>query len=189
MLKFISTSFRALAVFTLICGVVYPVFVTVVGQLLFPTQAAGSIAKLESGTPIGSSLLAQKTTSPLYFWPRPSAVDFATVASGASNLSPTSKVFIDQVNVRAKSLNSIINNVPADLLTTSASGIDPHISQEAALFQAARVALARSVPLIEIQNLLQSMVVPADPFFKQNNRKIVNVLELNLALDRKVKKP
>ena len=178
MLKEILTSVRALLVLTLLTCVIYPLAVTGLAQLAFPAQANGSLVK-NGGQLVGSSLLAQKFTTPRYFWPRPSAADYATVASGASNQGFTSKKLADAVNERHAALGA---DAPADLLTTSGSGLDPHISPAAARFQAARVAAARNLPVEKVTALVEKSIEPSQFGFLGQAR--VNVLLLNRALDQ-----
>ncbi len=172
-MKTLLTSIRALIVFTLLAGVLYPLAVTLAAQAIFPREANGS------RLPNGSAMLAQKFTSPQYFWPRPSAADFATVASGASNQGSTSAKLRDQIAERRAAWGE---GAPSDLLTASGSGLDPHISPEAARFQISRVAAARSLPTETVAAMVQRHVEP--PQFGVFGQARVNVLELNLALDR-----
>jgi K+-transporting ATPase ATPase C chain len=178
MFKDILASLRAILVLTLLTSVLYPLVVTGVAQLIFPSQANGSLVK--SGDHLaGSALLAQKFTSPKYFWPRPSAGDYATVASGASNQGFTSRKLADAVTERRAALGA---DAPADLLTTSGSGLDPHISPAAARFQAARVAAARNLPVEKVTALVEKSLEPPQLGFLGQAR--VNVLLLNRDLDR-----
>lgn len=177
MMKHILTSLRALVVLSLLTGVIYPLIVSIVAQLLFPKEANGSMI-LVHGKPRGSELLAQKFTEPRYFWPRPSAADFATVASGASNQGFTSRKLLDAVNERRSFLGK---DAPSDLLYASGSGLDPHISVAAARFQAPRVAKARGASEEEVLRVIsQQTERPQFGFLGQTR---VNVLKLNLALD------
>ena len=139
----------------------------------------------------GSALIAQQFTGPTYFWPRPSAGTYATVPSGASNLGPTSAALQSNVAGYLKTLRDAHKlpadaPVPADLVYTSASGVDPHISPEAATFQVGRVAAARGVPVADVRALVVRFVEPPQwGIFGQGR---VNVLPLNLALDREFPK-
>jgi len=168
---------RLFAVLTLLTGIVYPLLVTGVGRLLFPLQAHGSLVNRD-GAPRGSALLAQKFTDARYFWPRPSAADFATVPSGASNLGPGSKLLQTAIAERRSKLGA---RAPDDLLTSSGSGLDPHLSPEAAMFEADRVAAARGIPVAQIRSLIVANTEP--PQFGLLGEPRVNVLRLNLALD------
>lgn len=170
-------SIRILAIFTLLTGVLYPLAVTGIAKLIFPKQAAGSLIT-SGGKIVGSGLLAQKFEDPKYFWPRPSAANYATVASGASNKGPTS---VDLQNAVAGNRAKFGDDAPVDLLTASASGLDPHISPEAALQQAARVATARKLPRQQVEDLVAKFTEP--PQFGVLGEPRVNVLGINLALD------
>ena len=170
-------SIRILLVFTLLTGVLYPLAVTGMAKALFPRQAGGSLI-VDSGKIIGSELLAQKFGDPKYFWPRPSAGDYATVASGASNKGPTSEDLRKAIDDRRAKCGS---DAPVDLLTTSASGLEPHISPEAALQQVSRVAAARKVSHEEIEKLVQRFTQRPQLGILGEPR--VNVLALNIALD------
>lgn len=174
----IFASLRALVVLTAITCVAYPLAITGLAQVLFHDQANGSL--VNSGKQlIGSSILAQKFTSPRYFWPRPSACDYGTVASGASNQGFTSRKLLDAVNDRRKAFGA---DAPSDMLYASGSGLDPHISPEAARYQVARVAAARNLPPEKITALVEKSVeMPQLGFLGQAR---VNVLLLNRALDQ-----
>src|ERR1700720_4312463 len=123
-MKTILQSIRVYLVITLLTGVIYPLTVTGVAQLLFPKQANGSRI-IENGKLVGSDLIAQKFESPRYFWPRPSSADYATVPSGASNKGPTSVDLKKSIAERREKFGA---DAAVDLLTASASGLDPHIS-------------------------------------------------------------
>ncbi len=174
-------SIRAFLVLTIITCVFYPLAITGIAQLLFPAQANGSIVR-RGGEPAGSVLLAQKFTEARYFLPRPSAADYATVASGASNQGFTSKKLLDAVTERRAAWGG---NAPSDLLYASGSGLDPHISPEAAQHQVARVAQARGVAPEAITALVQQHT--EGPQFGFLGQSRVNVLALNLALDESSK--
>lgn len=177
MIKSLLISLRALAVLAVLTGGAYPLLVTLIGQAVFPAQANGSLVK-SGDTLAGSSLIAQKFTAPKYFWPRPSAADYGTVASGASNQGYTSKKLADAVEERRSALG---DGAPADLLTASASGLDPDISPAAARFQAPRVGAARGLPTEVVLKLIdESLSAPQFGFLGEQR---VNVLSLNLALD------
>ena len=185
MMRILLQSLRLTVVFTVLTGLVYPLAITGAAQLAFRDRANGSLVR-RGGRVVGSALLAQKFESPRYFWPRPSAADFATVPSGASNLGPTSQALQSNVIARAVALRAAHQRpsdaaVPADLLFTSGSGLDPHISPAAARFQAARVAAARGVSEDRVRELTESFVDPAEWGCLGEPR--VNVLLLNLALD------
>lgn len=185
-MKDIITSFLILLVFTVSLGIVYPLAVWGVGQAIFPHQANGSLIRNESGEIVGSELLGQNFTSPQYFHGRPSAAGngYDASASGGSNLGPTSEKLIKRVVDEAEALQADNPDVrvPADLVTTSASGLDPHISPAAADFQVPRVAKVRALSESRIREVVSRFT---------ENRQIgllgeprVNVLLLNLELDK-----
>ncbi len=165
-------------------GIVYPVAVTVLAQLFFPYQAGGSLV-YDKGNLTGSALIGQPFSDPKYFWSRPSASDppYNPLASGGSNLGPTNKVLIEQISNRTEFLESsgIQAPVPSDLVEASASGLDPHISVNAALVQVPRVVRARNLSEDAVRNLVLQHVEDRDFGFLGEQR--INVLKLNLALD------
>ena len=176
-MKTILQSLRILLALTALTGFLYPLAITGLSHLAFPRTATGSLLK-RGDQNIGSALLAQKTESAKYFWSRPSAADFATVASGASNLGPTSDALKNAISERRKKFGDA---APDDLLTASGSGLDPHISPEAARQQAGRVAKERKFPLAQIEALIKQQTEgPQLGIFGEPR---VNVLALNLALD------
>jgi K+-transporting ATPase ATPase C chain len=173
---------------TLVLGLGYPLAVTGVAQLIFPGKADGSLITNAGGTTIGSSLIGQSFTDPKYFWPRPSAAGtgYDATSSGGSNLGPTSQKLREAATQRASDLRQANKlapdaEVPAELVTASASGLDPDISPDAARFQAQRVADARGMSLAAVMQLIddhtngRTLGVLGEPR--------VNVLELNMALD------
>ncbi len=185
MTKLIVQSIKQTILWTVLVGVLYPLAITVVAQSAFARQANGSLIE-RRGTIVGSELLAQQFTSARYFWSRPSAGNYATVPSGASNLGPTSKKLQDSVDSLAAALRATHHlppdaPVPADLVFTSGSGLDPHISPEAARFQIARVAAARGLSETKVKALVERLIEPPQWGFLGEPR--VNVLRLNLALD------
>src|SRR5450755_3886142 len=142
---------------TVITGVVYPFAMTGVAKLAFPDQAAGSLI-MKNGSAVGSSLIGQNFSDPKYFWGRPSATSpmpYNGNGSGGSNLGPLNPALVDAVKGRVEALKAAdpgnASPVPVDLVTASASGLDPHISVAAANFQASRVAKVRNVPLTQVQ--------------------------------------
>jgi len=165
---------------TLITGVAYPLVVTGVAQVAFPDQANGSLVRDADGKVRGSSLIAQDFVGDAWFHPRPSAGAFATVSSSASNLSPSNPALatrvIDDAN---KLLVPGQGPVPLAMLTTSGSGLDPHLPPAAIAYQLARVAAARNLPVAKVEQLMnahieQPLVGPP----------VVNVFELNVALEK-----
>ena len=189
-MKLILQSIRQTIVWTLLCGILYPLAITLFCQAVFPKQANGSLVTDAKGNVIGSTLIAQQFSGAKYFWPRPSAASpaYNTMPSGASNLGPTSKSLHDNVQGNAKTLRDASKlpadaPVPADLVFTSASGVDPHISPEAARFQIGRVADARGLKKEDVSALVEQFVEPPQWGFLGDAR--VNVLNLNLALDEK----
>lgn len=183
---------RLFLALTLLTGVAYPLAVTVLAQAAFPRQARGSIL-MQGGRPVGSALLAQRFHGARYFWPRPSAGDngtnYATVPSAASNLGPTSRELRDRVLARAAAFRTAHGlpasaPVPAEMVFASGSGLDPHISPEAARWQTARVSTARQLTEDQrrkLSALVEQSVEPPQLGFLGEPR--VNVLKLNLALD------
>ena len=178
---------RISILFFLLCGGVYPAVVVGAGQLLFHDKAQGSIIYDKSGNAIGSELIAQAFDKDQYFHPRPSAAGtdgYDSTNSGGSNLAPTNQALIDRVKgdvATAKQDNPSLQSVPADLVTTSGSGLDPDLSPEAALAQVPRVAKARSMTAAQLTDFVNSHVIGRDLGIFGEPR--VNVLRLNLDLD------
>lgn len=167
--------------FTLITGIVYPLVVTGISQHLFSYQANGSLIERD-GQIIGSDLIAQSFSNPEYFWSRPSAVNYDATASGGSNLGPGSEVLLSDIEIRSELLEADASNlVPVDLVTASASGLDPHITPASAYYQAERVAAARGIPIETVEQLIVDHIEA--PTFGILGEVRVNVLGLNLALD------
>lgn len=167
----------------LICVGGYTATIWALGRIIAPTTAQGSLITSSDGKIIGSRLVAQKFTEPRYFWPRPSAVDYNGAGAGGSNKSPTST---DLTN-RAKAIiaqygATTANPLPPELAAASGSGLDPDISEEAALYQMARVARARRMPASRVEALIRSQAYAPGGFL--TGSRLVNVLMLNLALDR-----
>ena len=177
-MKAILQSLRLYIILTLLTGILYPLAMTGVAQLLFPKQANGSRI-VENGKLIGSDLLVQKFESPRYFWPRPSSADYATVPSGASNKGPTSADLKKSIDERRAKFGK---DAPVDLLTASGSGLDPHISPEATRLQISRVASARNISIQQIAKIVDQTIEAPQLGFLGEPR--VNVLKLNLALDQ-----
>jgi K+-transporting ATPase ATPase C chain len=173
---------------TLICGVVYPYAVTAIGRVAFADQAAGSLV-LVNGTPVGSSLIGQAFTSPKYFWGRPSATSPKpndATASGGSNQGPLNPALVDAVKGRIDALRAADKSntapIPVDLVTASASGLDPEISVAAAYYQIGRIARERKLTVDEVRNIIDQRKQSRHFGFFGEPR--VNVLALNLALDQ-----
>ena len=171
--------------FTLLTGLVYPLLMTGIIQIALPEQASGSLIVV-NGSVVGSELIGQNFTSPGYFHGRPSAVNYAGNGSGASNFGPTSAKLMEQVSQRISEVrreNNLSSNatVPSELVLTSGSGLDPHISMEGAMLQVPRVAVARGIPESEVKVLVYQHIEPAQ--FGIMGQERVNVLNLNLALD------
>jgi K+-transporting ATPase ATPase C chain len=175
----LSASVRSLILLTLLTGVVYPVAITGFAQFFFPDKASGSLVK-KNGQILGSRLLAQKVTDPSYFWYRPSASNYATVPSGASNFSPASQNFVNAIRERQKLMGEA---APADLLTTSGSGLDPDISIQGAVFQLGRIAKARGMGtagLAKLQQLVDQTAAKGRSIWGPSS---LNVMDLNRVLD------
>jgi len=180
----------ALVVFvglSLITGVLYPVVVTGIGKGLFPAQASGSIIE-RNGKPVGSSLIGQNFDTPQYFWGRISATSpnpYNAQASGGSNLGPSNPALTDAAKARIAALKEADPTntapIPADLVTASGSGLDPHISPAAAAYQVERVAKARNMPVETVKKVVAENT--KGPILGLFGEPVVNVLELNLALD------
>ena len=185
-MKHVRPAILMLVVMTLITGLVYPLAMTGLGQLLFPRQANGSLVMV-NGKVVGSSIVGQLWTKPQYFHGRPSAAGkgYDPTATGGTNYGPTSKKLIDATRATLASLEKenpgASGPPPMDLVTSSGSGIDPDISPEGAYWQAPRVARARAVPVLQINALIAQHVQGRTFGFLGEPH--VNVLELNLALD------
>ncbi|QPF75153.1 potassium-transporting ATPase subunit KdpC [Roseateles sp. DAIF2] len=178
----------SLLLLSAITGLLYPLAVTGVGQALFPKQAAGSLIEA-GGKTVGSELIGQNFTSPRYFWGRPSATGPMAnnaAGSGGSNQGPLNPALVDAVKGRIEALRAAdpgnLATVPADLVTASSSGLDPHISMAAARYQAGRVARERGLAPAQVQSLIEANTEQRDLLVLGEPR--VNVLKLNLALDQ-----
>jgi potassium-transporting ATPase KdpC subunit len=168
-------------------GVVYPIVMTLLAQLIFPAQAAGSFVTVK-GQPVGSAIIGQLWTKPQYFHGRPSAdgKGYDPTSTGGTNLGPTSKKLIDATRDTIAALKKenpdATGPIPMDLVTSSASGIDPDISPQAAVYQAPRIAKARGMELTNVLALIRAHEHGRTFGFLGEPR--VNVMELNLALDK-----
>lgn len=190
-MRSLSVAARMLAAFTLVLGLGYTLVMTGIGQTVFAASANGSLLRDEEDRVIGSRLLGQAfldeegAALPEYFQPRPSAADYDGAASGGSNWGPENGEFLSSVSARADAVQALegvqTEEIPADALTASSSGLDPHISPDYAGVQAARVAEQRGVSLSDVTSLIHEHTAGPDLGFLGNER--VNVLELNLALD------
>ncbi len=187
MSTFLRPAMTLFIVLSLITGLAYPLATTGLARLAFPQQAAGSLV-LQEGKLVGSSLIGQSFTGPTYFWGRPSATSpapYNASLSGGSNLGPLNPALVEAVESRVQALRAAHPGnaapIPADLVTTSASGLDPHISLAAARYQAGRVAQARHWPLDRVDTLIAQQSEKAWLGILGEPR--VNVLALNLALD------
>ena len=195
MLRQIRPAIMLIVLMTVLTGLAYPLFMTGLAQLLFPSQAAGSLIE-KDGKVVGSELIGQNFTDAKYFHGRPSATTdtdpndstktvpgpYNAGNSGGSNAGPTSKALIERVQGDVETLKKENQGqIPVDLVTTSASGIDPHITPAAAEFQVARVAAARNLPPERVRALVAEAT--QDRFLGILGEERVNVLKLNLALD------
>jgi len=185
-MKDLITSFLMIVTFTLGLGIVYPLAVWGVGQVFFPHQANGSLIRNAAGEVIGSELIGQNFTSAGYFHGRPSAAGsgYDAGASGGSNLGPTSEKLVNRIESDSENLQADNpgRTIPADLVTTSASGLDPHISPAAAEFQIPRVAIERGISETELRRIVARFTEGRQLGFLGEPR--VNVLLLNLEVDR-----
>ncbi len=194
MRELIKPALALFAALTLLTGVAYPLLVTAVAQVAFSSRANGSLITAEgnytssAADAAGSKLIGQSYTNTAYFWSRPSATSpgpYNAASSSGSNLGPLNPALLVEVRERVAQVSSIgqtADKVPVDLVTASGSGLDPHISPAAALFQVERVTSARGVPATQLTALIKQFTEERTFGFLGETR--VNVLELNLALDR-----
>lgn len=179
------TAIKVFLFFSIITGIVYPLGITAIAQITMPYHANGSLIK-ENSKIIGSKLIGQTFDRPKYFHCRPSSVNYNAAGSGASNLSPSSKKLMNQVEERIKLVRTENNipagkPVPADMVLASASGLDPHISVENAMIQLPRVARERNLPESKLRELVKKST--DHDFIGLWGQRGVNVSKLNLALD------
>jgi len=175
-------SLRLTVVTLLICVAGYTALTLGFAQIVAPETAAGSLIRDPAGTVIGSRMIAQKFTRPRYFWPRPSAVDYNAAGAGGSNKSPSNPDLAARAATTIESYGATNENpLPADLAAASGGGLDPHITLHAALYQAGRVAEARGLPKARIEELVATHAFAPGGLLTPD--RLVNVLELNLALE------
>ena len=185
----IIISIKIFALFTILCGIVYPLFISGIAQLVFSAKANGSLIVQENKV-IGSELIGQKFDSEIYFWSRPSAIDYNPQPSGGSNYGPTSsklkQLIADRTAQWIKSNpTSDPEKIPSEMLLASASGLDPHISPKAALLQVDRIVKARKFSDQQKQKLLKIVTEQTEsPQFSFLGETRINVLTLNIALDK-----
>jgi K+-transporting ATPase ATPase C chain len=193
MLSILKPAAILLLSLTLLTGLIYPAVVTLLAQGLLPDQANGSLIRDKQDRIVGSALIGQQFTAPHYFWGRPSATSpaYNAAASSGSNLGPTNPLLFTNVADRIKTLQKADPDnhalVPVDLVTTSASGLDPHISIAAAHYQISRVAKARHINPDKLRKLVNDATEPRQWLIFGEPR--VNVLQLNLALDNSFPSP
>jgi len=182
-------SIKIFALFTVLCGIVYPLFITGIAQFVFPDKANGSLI-VQDNKLIGSELIGQKFDSEIYFWSRPSATDYSAMPSGGSNYGPTSSKLKQLVADRTaqwikSNPKSEPGKIPSEMLLASASGLDPHISPKAALLQVDRIVKARNFSDQQKQKLLKIVTEQTEsPQFSFLGETRINVLTLNIALGK-----
>lgn len=188
MKKIIVQSFKIFLSLTILTGVIYPVFITLIGQVIFPNQSSGSLV-IKDGKIIGSELVGQNFADSIYFQSRPSAINYNPLPSGASNLGLSSVLLKEQVNDRKLEFrkNNLLSDsivIPSEMLFASGSGVDPHISVEAANMQINRIIKSRNLST-DKSKLLNKLVdsLSEYPQFGVLGNQVVNVFSLNLKLD------
>ena len=181
-MNYVLPSLRLWLVTILVCVVGYALLMLAFAQTVAPYQANGSIIEV-NGQAVGSELIAQDFTSPRYFWPRPSAANYDGMGAAGSNLSPTSADLAARAAETVARYGATAENpIPADLLAASGGGLDPHISLGGALYQADRIATERGLDPARVRDLIEQQAAAPGAIFAPE--RIVNVLQLNLALDR-----
>lgn len=185
-MRLIWSSFLFLSMSTLLYGAFYTGFITLIAHSIWPDKSNGSLIKID-GKVVGSSLIAQSFTKEKYFWPRPSESNYATLPASASNFGPTNKKLYERaqrLTTKMALLHQVnINEVPLDLVTTSGSGLDPHISRQSALIQVNRVIKARGFNEQQKAEIMRRIGLEKENFLGWKSDEPVNVLTLNLALD------
>lgn len=185
--QYIKPAFLIFCVLTVITGLIYPLFITGLAQVLLPKQANGSLI-YQNGKVIGSSLIGQQFDDPKYLWGRVSAASpqYNASSSSGSNIGPSNPALLDEVNARIKDLKAVDpdnkNLIPVDLVTSSASGLDPHISIAAAMYQVSRIARLRKIPESQVIDFIKKNT--QGRFLGIIGEPVVNVLEFNIALDK-----
>ncbi|MCD2180480.1 K(+)-transporting ATPase subunit C [Rhizobium sp. GN54] len=165
-----------------ICVGGYSAAVWAIGQAVTPDTAEGSLITRADGTVVGSRQVAQAFTQPQYFWPRPSAVDYNGAGAGGSNKSPTSTDLTDRATETVAAYGATAANpLPAELAAASGAGLDPHITERAARYQVQRIAQARNLPVDQVERVIDQNAFSPGGMFTPD--RLVNVLEMNLALD------
>lgn len=181
-MKSLIASLRLTVATLLVVVAGYTAVILGFARIFAPETADGSFLKGPDGKIVGSRLIAQKFIQPRYFWPRPSAVDYNASAAGGSNKSPTSADLTDRAAKTVKAyVATSAKPLPAELAAASGGGLDPHITEHAALYQAERVAQARGLPSAQVEDLIKRHAHAPGGFLTPD--RLVNVLELNLALD------
>ncbi len=182
------TSIRLVIATMLVCVAGYAALIWSVGQAVTPDTARGHLIRSADGSIVGSRLIAQKFSEPQYFWPRPSAVDYNGAGAGGSNKSPTSADLAERARGTVAQYGAAADNpLPPELAAASGAGLDPHISIHAALYQADRVAEARGLSRLQVEAFIDEHAFSPGGFFTPD--RLVNVLELNLALDARQDQP
>jgi potassium-transporting ATPase KdpC subunit len=189
MMRTFITSLRAIFILTILTGIVYPVLMIIFSHFIFPHRANGSLITI-NGEIVGSELIAQKFQGEKYFWSRPSAIDYNPLPSGASNLGPTSRSLqkiVEQRKTFFTEKNFLSSNVvlPTEIVFSSGSGVDPHISPEAALLQVQRVSFARGFDEVKVNKLRSTIQKTTELLqFGFLGQPRINVLLLNIELDK-----